>query len=117
MATFPSIEPLYNTQETVKQDYNTVQLGDGYQQRIIQGLPANKRLISLQLQFDLSQTDADTINTFLDARFDASEESFEFTRLNNKYSGKKFICVRRTSTFPLLNRVRMNLTLEQVAEP
>ena len=117
MATFPSIEPLYGTQETVKQDYKTVRLGDGYQQRIIEGLPANKRLITLQLKFDLSQTDADTINTFLDARFDASEESFEFTRLNNKYSGKKFICVRRTSTFPLLSRVKMNLTLEQVAEP
>ena len=27
MATFPSIEPLYNTQETVKQDYITVKLG------------------------------------------------------------------------------------------
>ena len=117
MSTFPSIEPLYNTQETVKQDYKTVKLGDGYQQRITEGLPANQRLITLQLKFDLSQTDADTINTFLDARFDASEEAFEFTRLNNKYSGKKFICVRRTSTFPLLNRVRMNLTLEQVAEP
>ena len=117
MATFPSIEPLYNTQETVKQDYKTVKLGDGYQQRIIEGLPANKRLITLQLKFDLSQTDAATINTFLDARFDASAESFEFTGLNNKYSGKKFICVRRTSTFPLLSRVKMNLTLEQVAEP
>ena len=117
MATFPSIEPLYGTQETVKQDYITVRLGDGYQQRIIEGLPANKRLITLQLKFDLSQTDADTINTFLDARFDASEEAFEFTRLNNKYSGKKFICVRRTSTFPLLSRVKMNLTLEEVAEP
>lgn len=117
MSTFPSIEPLYNTQETVKQDYKTVKLGDGYQQRIIEGLPANKRLITLQLKFDLSQTDADTINTFLDARFEASEEAFEFTRLNNKYSGKKFICVRRTSTFPLLSRVKMNLTLEQVAEP
>ena len=117
MATFPSIEPLYNTQETVKQDFITVQLGDGYRQRIIEGLPANKRLITLQLKFDLSQTDADTINTFLDARFDASEEAFEFTRLNNKYSGKKFICVRRTSTFPLLSRVKMNLTLEEVAEP
>ena len=99
MATFPSIEPLYNTQETVKQDYKTVKLGDGYQQRIIEGLPANKRLITLQLKFD------------------ASQEAFEFTRLNNKYSGKKFICVRRTSTFPLLSRVKMNLTLEQVAEP
>ena len=42
MATFTSIEPLYNTQETVKQDYKTVKLGDGYQQRIIEGLPANK---------------------------------------------------------------------------
>ena len=117
MATFPSIEPSYNFQETVKQDVNTVQLGDGYQQRIIQGLPANKRLISLQLEFNISQTEANTINTFLDARFDASQESFDFTRLNNKFSGKKFVCKRRTSTFPFLNRVNMRLTLDEVAEP
>ena len=116
MATFPSIAPLYSTQQTVKQDYVTVKLGDGYQQRLIEGLPANKRLITLQLKFELSQTDADTINTFLDTQFDASQDSFNYT-LGSKYSGKKFICVRRTETFPVLNRVKMNLTFEEVAEP
>ena len=79
-------------------------------------LPANKRLITLQLKFEISQTDADTINTFLDTQFDASQESFNYT-LGSKYSGKKFICVRRTETFPVLNRVKMNLTFEEVAEP
>ena len=117
MATFPSIAPLYNTQETVKPVATTVRLGDGYQQRIVEGLPANKRLITLQLKFDLSLADAETINNFLDARFDAGQESFNFTELNNKYAGKKFICIRRVSTFPLLSRVKMSLTLEQVAEP
>jgi len=116
MATFPNIAPLYNPVETVKQDFLTVQLGDGFQQRLINGLPANKRLITLQLKFEISQTDADTINTFLDARFDASMESFEYT-LGTKYSGKKFICVRRTERVPYLNRVSMDLTFEQVAEP
>ena len=115
MATFPSIEPLYNTQETVKQDYNTVQLGDGYQQRIIQGLPANKRLISLQLQFDLSQTDADTINTFLDARFD-DQASFDFTPPHHS-SALKFVCTSRTRTAILAERVIMNLSFREVAEP
>ena len=61
MATFPSISPLYATQETVNQDNNVVKLGDGYQQRLVFGLPANKRLINLNLAFNISTTDADTI--------------------------------------------------------
>ena len=53
MATFPSIEPLYNTQETVKQDYITVKLGDGYQQILlilflIPSLMQVKNLLNLQ---------------------------------------------------------------------
>ena len=115
MATFPSIEPLYNTQETVKQDYITVKLGDGFQQRLVNGLPANKRLITLQLKFDLSQTDANTINTFLDARFDAGMEAFDYTPSNR--SAIKVKCVRRSESIPYKNRVSLNLTFEQVAEP
>ena len=45
MATFPSITPQYSTQETVNQDALRIKLGDGYEQRLVQGLPANKRLI------------------------------------------------------------------------
>ena len=65
MATFPSITPQYSTQETVEQDSLRIKLGDGYEQRFVQGLPANKRLISLTLTFNVSTTDATTFDTFL----------------------------------------------------
>ena len=54
MATFPAFSPAYSTQETVNQDNNVVELGDGFQQRLVFGLPANKRLISLNLVFNLT---------------------------------------------------------------
>ena len=116
MAVFPSIKPQYNEQITVKQNYLTVKLGDGYQQRIVEGLPANKRLKTIQAKFELSQTDADTINTFLDARFDAGMESFDYTPTNSSTT-LKVICVNRRESIPFKNRISMNLTLEQVAEP
>ena len=52
------------------------------EQRFINGLPANKRLLTIQAKFELSQTDANTINTFLDARFDAGMEAFDYTPSN-----------------------------------
>ena len=115
MAVFPSIKPIYGEQITVKQDARTVKLGDGYEQRFINGLPANKRLLTIQAKFELSQTDANTINTFLDARFDAGMEAFDYTPSNR--STIKVKCVRSSESIPYLNRVSLNLTLEQVAEP
>ena len=115
MAVFPSIKPIYGEQITVNQDARTVKLGDGYEQRFINGLPANKRLLTIQAKFGLSQTDANTINTFLDARFDAGMEAFDYTPSNR--STIKVKCVRRSGSIPYLNRVSLNLTLGQVAEP
>tara|TARA_R100000278_G_scaffold98060_1_gene75058 strand:+ start:65 stop:415 length:351 start_codon:yes stop_codon:yes gene_type:complete len=116
MAVFPSIKPTYGEQITVKQDYITVKLGDGYQQRIVEGLPANKRLKTIQAKFEISQTDANTINTFLDAQFDAGMEAFDYTP-SNATTALKVICIRRTETIPYLNRVNLSLTFEEVAEP
>ena len=115
MATFPSISPQYSTQETVNQDAQVVELGDGFEQRLVFGLPANKRLITLSLTFNVSTTDATTIDTFLDARFD-DQANFDFTPPHHS-SALKFICTRRSRTAILSNRVVMNLTFEQVAEP
>ena len=115
MAAFPSITPLYNSTETVAQDSGTVKLGDGYKQRLVFGLPANKRLLQLTLKFDLKQSDADTINTFLDARFD-DQESFDYTPAGHS-SSRKFICTRRRSTNHYLNRIKMDLSFEECAEP
>ena len=115
MATFPSITPQYSTQETVNQENTVVKLGDGYQQRFVSGLPANKRLITLNLTFNVSTTDATTIDTFLDARFD-DQANFDFTPPHHS-SALKFVCTRRSRTAILNNRVVMNLTFEEVAEP
>ena len=114
MATFPSISPQYSTQETVNQDNQVVELGDGFQQRLVFGLPA-KRLISLNLTFNVSTTDAATIDTFLDERFD-DQASFDFTPPHHS-SALKFVCTSRTRTAILSNRVIMNLRFQQVAEP
>ena len=116
MAVFPSIKPTYGEQITVKQDYITVKLGDGYQQRIVEGLPANKRLKTIQAKFEISQTQANSINEFLDERFDAGMEAFSYTP-SNSTTALKVICIRRTETIPYLNRVNLSLTFEEVAEP
>ena len=115
MATFPSITPQFSTQETVTQDSLRIKLGDGYEQRFVSGLPANKRLITLNQTFNVSTTDADTIDTFLDARFD-DQESFDFT-IAGESSPRKFKCTRRSSSFPYNNRVSMNTTFKEVFEP
>ena len=115
MATFPNISPQYSTQETVNQDNNVVKLGDGYQQRLVFGLPVNKRLISLNLTFNVNIAQAQQIDDFLNARFD-DQESFDFTPPNHS-SALKFVCMSRTRTAILSNRVIMNLSFDQVAEP
>ena len=115
MATFPNIVPEYSTQETVEQDSLRIKLGDGYEQRFVQGLPANKRLIILNQTFNVSTTDADTIDTFLNARFD-DQANFDYIPPHHS-SALKFICTKRSRTAIYNNRVRMNLIFEQVAEP
>jgi len=78
-------------------------------------LPANKRLIVLNLLFNVTTANATTIDTFLDARFD-DQDNFDFTPPHHS-SALKFICTNRSRTAILNNRVVMNLTFEQVAEP
>ena len=114
MATFPSITPTYGTSQTIEQKSITTKMGDGYEFRTVFGLPANKRLITLNLTFNVSTTDATTIETFLDARFD-DQASFDFTPPHHS-SALKFICTRRSRTAVLDNRVVMNLAFEEVAE-
>ena len=115
MATFPSNTPQFSTQESVEQDSIRLKLGDGYEQRFVKGLPANKRLHILNLSFAISETDADTIDTFLNSRFD-DQDSFDYT-MTGESSARKFKCTSRSRSISYLNRVNMNLTFEEVAEP
>lgn len=116
MATFPtSIKPSYNSSEDIKQDFIKTELGDGYQQRLVFGLPANKRLRNFSYKYELSKTDADTLDTFLNARFDANMEKFDFTPVDET-TAIKVICTSRRKTVPYKNRVNYTLNFSQVNE-
>lgn len=111
MATFPSINPTYGVQKRSAPNVRSIQFGSGYQQRAQFGINQNPK--NYQLTFEVSETDADTIEAFLDAR--GAVESFTFTPPGEASSGK-YICRKWDKTIPYLNRATINATFEQVFE-
>jgi phage-related protein len=81
--------------------------------RLQYGLNQNMKVY--QLTFEVSETDADTIETFLDARADDSA-SFDFTPPGES-SSAKFVCESWSKSIPYLNRATINATFRQVPEP
>ena len=112
MATFPSINPTYGTRKNNSPKARITQFGDGYQQRTQFGLNQDPKVFNLT--FNVSETDSDTIEAFLDAR--GATESFDFTP-PAETSSSKFICRSWTKSIPYLNRATINATFEEVFEP
>ena len=113
MAVFPSITPTYGVQKSSAPVTRKVQFGDGYEQRLTFSLNQNPK--SFSLTFEVSETDADTIETFLDARA-SDNASFDFTP-PGEGSTSKFVCEQWTKSIPYLNRATIQATFRQVFEP
>ncbi len=113
MATFPSITPTYGVQKSSAPTVRKVQFGDGYETRLTLGLNQNPKVFNLT--FEVSETDSDTIETFLDARA-ADNASFDFTP-PGEGSSSKFVCEQWSKSIPYLNRARIQTTFRQVFEP
>ena len=116
MASFPTsdtITPTYGVQKRSRPANRSVRFGDGYELRLQYGLNQNMKVY--QLTFEVSETDADTIETFLDARADDST-SFDFTPPGES-SSAKFVCESWSKSIPYLNRATINATFRQVPEP
>jgi phage-related protein len=111
MATFPAITPTYGAQKSSQPNVRTVQYGDGYSQRLRYGL--NQDAKQWSLTWEVSETNADTIETFLEAR--AGAESFEWTTPDG--STGKWICPQWNKTIPYVNRATITATFIQVFEP
>ena len=111
MATFPSITPTYGIQKNSQPNVRQAQFGSGYSQRAVFGINQNPKQYSLT--FEVSETDADTIEAFLDARGGA--ENFDFTPPGESAAGK-YICTSWSKSIPYLNRATINATFEQVFE-
>ncbi len=113
MATFPSITPTYGLQKRSSPVVRTVRFGDGYEQRTSLGL--NQKPKVYNLTFNVSEADADTIETFLDARA-ADNASFDFTP-PGEGSSSKFVCENWSKSIPYLNRASIQATFREVFEP
>jgi len=112
MATFPAITPTYGAQKTSQPRVRMVQYGDGYSQRLKYGLNTDPK--QWALTWNVSETDADTIETFLEARGGA--EAFDWTPIDSATS-YKWICMEWNKTIPYLNRATITATFTQVFEP
>tara|TARA_R100000353_G_scaffold28576_1_gene23883 strand:+ start:760 stop:1110 length:351 start_codon:yes stop_codon:yes gene_type:complete len=114
MATFPSIDPSYPVKKTSKPNTRTIKFGDGYEHRLLFGLNQNPKEFSLTWK-DLSETDSDTIETFLDARANDGD-SFSYTPPNEP-SSMQFKCSTWSKDMNYSNLATINATFIQVFEP
>ena len=110
---FPFANPKYGYTVTRSPKMNVLSFGDGFQQRLTKGL--NQNPVSLNLRFDLSQTESNTAITFLNARI-TDGESFTFT-IPNENVNKNFTCTNYNTSIPFLNRVILSCTFQEVFEP
>ena len=115
MATFPSITPTYGQQKRSQPNTRTVRFADGYEHRILFGLAQHQNPKIFTFTFNVSETDADTIETFLAARANDSD-SFDFTP-PGEASSSKFVCETWSKSIPYLNRATVQATFRQVFEP
>jgi phage-related protein len=115
MATFPSITPTYGVQKRSSPNTRTVRFADGYEHRILFGLAEHQNPKVYSLTFEVSETDADTIETFLDARANDSA-SFTFTPPGES-SSSQYVCESWNKSIPYLNRARVQATFREVFEP
>ena len=113
MATFPSITPTYGLQKSSAPSFRKVQFSDGYEARLTFGLNQNPK--TYNLTFEVSEADADTIETFLDARAD-DNAPFDFTP-PGEASSSKFVCETWSKSIPYLNRATIQTTFREVFEP
>ena len=69
---------------------------------------------TFNLTFDVSETDSDTIETFLDAR---GVDGASFTYTVPGESSMSFVCLNWRKQIPFLNRSTITATFRQVFEP
>ena len=114
MATFPDIDISYGAQRQNAPKVRRVQFGDGYEVRLTYGLNQNPKEWNVQWN-NISETDADTIETFLNARA-ADNASFDWTPPDETTS-YKWVCSSWTKTIDYPTLSTIEATFRQVFEP
>ena len=119
MATFPLIKPTYGQQKTSAPFTRTVRFADGYEHRVLFGLAQHQNPKVFSFTYNVSETEADTIEAFLDARANDTN-SFVFPAdylPGETASNFKFVCENWSKSIPYKNRATIQATFRQVFEP
>ena len=115
MANFPSIEPSVPVKKVSNPNIRTVKFADGYDHRILFGLSEHQNPKVYNFTFEVSETQADEIETFLDARANDSD-NFDFT-VPGESAAQKFVCETWSKSIPYNNRATIQTTFREVFEP
>ena len=119
MATFPSIKPTYGQQKRSAPNTRTIRFADGFEHRLLFGLAEHQNPKIYNFTFNVSESDADVIETFLDARAN-DNDSFDLPvdYLPGEDTSKfKFVCEAWSKSIPFKNRATIQATFRQVFEP
>ena len=119
MATFPSIKPTYGQRKKSQPKTRTIRFADGYEHRLLFGLAQHQNPKEFSFTFEVSEVEADEIETFLDARANDSD-SFDFAEgflPEETASNFKFVCESWNKSIPFNNRAKIQATFRQVFEP
>lgn len=112
MATFPNYKPLFGANKSSQPAVRRVQFGDGYSQRLVYGLNQDPKEWSLE--FNVTEDEADEIETFLEARGGA--ESFDWTPPDSNTS-YKWLCNEWSKAIEQPFRATIRTKFTQVFEP
>jgi len=117
MATFPSIKPTYGQRKTSAPNTRTIRFADGFEHRLLFGLAEHQNPKVFNLTYEVSETEADTIENFLDARA-LDSDSFDFPSgfLPEESDTMKFVCERWNKSIPYNNRATIQATFREVFE-
>ena len=118
MANFDNlnIKPTYGLQKRSAPKTRIVRFADGYEHRIMFGLAQNQNPKIFNLTFNVSETQSDQIENFLDLRASETNGSFDFTP-PGEASSSKFVCEAWSKSIPYLNRATIQATFREVFEP
>ena len=114
MANFPNIEPSFPVRKISKPNTRTVKFGDGYEHRLLFGLNQNPKIFNLTWK-NIPESDADVIETFLDARA-VDGASFTYTPPNES-SAMQFKCQNWSKLMERPSRATIEATFTEVFEP
>jgi len=113
MANFPNFDPAPGLTKSSAPNVSRVRFNDGFEQRLTFGLNQNPKIYNFT--FNVSESESDTIETFLDARAN-DNQSFTYTPPGESNSFK-FVCEEWSKSIPSPGRATIDATFRQVFEP